>query len=126
MNEYIDKAVKRYSSLFKLPSHKTLLIWLLATCLINGFLITIALHFSQVYLFALGLILGATLFALTLLSNLVIQLGSLKTDLVFNMRRCSALSLYSLLLWLVFIVIGAIMNLFYDGLWIRFFLVGFC
>jgi len=27
---------------------------------------------------------------------------------------------------LIFIVIGAIINLFYDGLWIRFFLIGFC
>ncbi len=126
MNEYIDKAVKRYSSLFKLPSHKTLLIWLLATCLINGFLITNALHFSQLSLFVSGLTLGLVHFALTLLSNLIIQLGSLKTDLVFNMRRCSALSLYSVLLWLIFIAIGVIINLSYDDLWIRFFLVGFC
>jgi putative membrane protein len=125
MNEHIDNVVKRYSSLFNLPSYKPLLIWLLATCLINGFLTTIALHFSQLYLFALGLILGGTLFALSLLSDLLIQL-SLKTDLIFNMRRCSALSCYSLLLWLILIVIGIIFDFSHDGLWIRFFSVGFC
>jgi len=126
MNEYIGKAVKRYSSLFTLPSHRTLLIELLATCLLSGILIATALQFSPYYLVALGLALGATLFILTIVSDVLIQLSSLRRDLVFNMRRCSALSLYSLLLWFVLILVGVITNFFYAEVWFRFFLLGFC
>ncbi len=126
MNDYINRAVKRYSLLFTLPSHKTLLMLLLTICLLNGILIAAALKFSPPYWLALGLVLGTTLFALTLVADFMIQVSSLKTDPVFNLRRCSALSLYSLLLWLAFILVGVVTNLFYTGIWFKFFLLGFC
>jgi len=126
MNEYINKAVKRYSALFTLPSHKTLLALLLATCLFNGILIAAVMQFLWPYWLALGLTLGAILFALTLIADIMIQISSLKTDPVFNLRRCAALSLYSLLFWLAFNLAGAFADFFNAGFWLKFFLLGFC
>lgn len=126
MNEYIDETVKRYSTLFTLPSHKTLLIELFLVCLSAGILVNVALRLSQPYGLMLGLILGGTFYALTLATDFIIDLSSDNVDPVFNMRRCSALSLYSLLLWLVVMFIGVVVNLVSPGIWFRFFLLGFC
>jgi len=126
MGEYIDRAVKRYSALFKLPSRKTLLTELLVTCLLSGILIAAALKFSPYYWIAFGLALGATLFVLTLISDVLIRFSSLKIDPVFNLRRCSALSLYSLLFWLILTLFGVVASRFYPDVWFKFFILGFC
>ena len=126
MNEYIDETVKRYSGLFTLPSHKMLLIELFLVCASAGILVNVALRLSQPYGLMLGLILGGTFYALTLATDFIIDLISDKVDPVFNMRRCSALSLYSLLLWLVVMFIGVVINIVTPGIWFRFFLLGFC
>src|SRR3989337_692185 len=127
MDEYIDRTVKRYSTLFKLPSRRTLLIELLTTCLLCGILIATTFKFSPFYWFILGLTLGTTLFVLTIASDALIQFSSMKTDPVFNLRRCSALSLYSLLIWVGFILVGVVISrLLYTDVWFRFFILGFC
>lgn len=126
LNEHIDETVKRYSTLFTLPSHKTLLIELCLVCLSAGILVNVALRLSQPYGLMLGLILGGTFYALTLATDFIIYLSSVNVDPVFNMRRCSALSLYSLLLWFVVMFIGVVVNLVAPGVWFRFFLLGFC
>lgn len=126
MNDYISKAVKRYSSLFTLPSHGTLLMSLFTTCLLNGVLLVTSMQPLSQYSLALGLALGATLFVSTIVSDYIIHFSSLKRDPVFTMRRCSALSLYSLLFWLVFTFVGAITNPLYGGFWFKFFTLGFC
>jgi len=126
MNEYIDKTVKRYSALFTLPSHRTLLIELFAACLLSGILITTALRLAQPYGLVLGLALGTTFYVLTGASDFVIHFNSLKKDPVFSFRRCTALSVYSLLGWLVLILAGTLVNQFVAGIWFRFFVLGFC
>ena len=126
MNEHIDRTVKRYSALFSLPSHTTILIELFAACLFSGILIQTTLHMAQTYGLALGLALGSTFFALTLASDFIIHFSSAETDPVFDLRRCSALSVYSLLLWVVLITLGVLSDLFIPGIWLRFFLLGFC
>lgn len=126
MSDYIGRAVERYSSLFKLPTHRTLSTLLFTTCLFIGILIVAAMQSLALYWVALGLVLGAVLFALTIMSDYVIHLVSLNIDQVFTLRRCSALSLYSLLVWLIFTFMGAVVNLFYAGIWFRFFAIGFC
>lgn len=127
MDEYIDKTVKRYSSLFKLPSRRTLLIELLTTCLLCGVLIATTFKFSPLYWSTLGLVLGTTLFVLTIASDTLIRFSSMNTDPVFNLRRCSALSLYSLLIWVGFILVGVVISrLLYTDVWFRFFILGFC
>jgi len=126
MNEHIDRTAKRYSALFSLPPHRTLIIELLVTCIFIGILIQTKFRLTQLYGLSLGLILGATLFALSLVSDSIIHFGSVKTDPVFRFRRCSALSVYSLLLWVALITIGIIVDFFVSGMWLRFFLLGFC
>jgi len=126
MNEYIDKTVKRYSALFTLPSHRTLLIELFAASLLSGILTTTTLRLVQPYGLILGLALGTSFFMLTGASDFVIHFSSLKKDPVFSFRRCTALSVYSLLGWLVLILVGALANQFVPGIWFEFFVLGFC
>ncbi len=126
MNEHIDRTAKRYATLFSLPPHKTIIIELLVTCIFIGILIQTRLGLGQPYGLALGLVLGATLFALTLASDFIIQFSSVKKDPLFNFRRCSALSVYSLLLWVALITLGIIVDSFVPGVWSKFFLLGFC
>jgi len=126
MNDYISRAVKSYSSLFKLPSHRTLLIGLLATCVFSGTLMARFLQPSRYDWLRLGSALGLILFGLTMLSDALVHYAVLRTDPVFNFRRCSALSFYSLLAWLFFIILGVAFNLFYPGVWFKMLLIGFC
>lgn len=126
MNDYISKAVKRYASLFTLPSQRTLLIWLFLTCLFNGILIVTALQSLSNYWLGLGLTPGVALFILTIVSDYVFHLSRGEREPILNMRRCFALSFYSLLVWLFFIFLSAITNLFYAGFWFKFFILGFC
>ncbi len=126
MDEHIDKAVKRYSALFKLPSHRTAIIELFSICLLSGILVATALRFSSYYWLVFGLALGATLFVSTLVSDILIWVSSMKTDPVFNMRRCSVLSLYALIFWLSILLAGVIVDRFFSAdLWFRFFVLGF-
>ena len=126
MNEHIDRTVKRYSALFTLPAHRTILIELLVACIFIGILIQTRLRLAPPHSLVLGLALGATFFALTLASDFIIHFSSVKTDPVFNFRRCSALSVYSLLLWVALIALGILADFSVPGMWLRFFLLGFC
>lgn len=126
MNEHIDRTAKRYSALFSLPPHRTIIIELFVTCTFIGILIQTRLRLTQPYGLALGLILGATLFALTLASDFIIHFSSVTADPLFSFRRSSALSIYSLLLWVALITVGTIIDSFVSGMWLKFFLLGFC
>jgi len=126
MNDYIEKAVRRYSSLFTLPSHSKLLLLLFAVCLLNGVVVVAALHPLSYDSMAVGLTLGATFFVLIMATDFIIYFTSFQGDLIFNLRRCSALSLYSAMFWLVFILLGAVVNAFIAGFWFKLFLLGFC
>jgi len=126
MNDYIEKAVRRYSSLFTLPSHSKLLFLLLAVCFLNGVLVVAALKQLSYSSVAVGLALGITLFVLIMATDFIIYLTSFQGDLIFNLRRCSALSLYSATFWLAFILLGVLANALVTGFWFKFFLLGFC
>jgi len=128
MNHYIDRAVKRYTYLFTLPSHGKILALLFVFSLLNGILATSVLQPSLPfsYILALGLMLGVILFVLTLVADFTVHSFSFRHDLVFNLRRCSALSMYSVMLWLCFNVLGVLTNVFLRGYWFKLFLVGFC
>jgi len=125
MNDYIEKAVRRYSSLFTLPSHSKLLLLLFVVCLFNGVVVVTALHPLSYDGMAMGLALGTTLFVLIMATDFIIHFTSFQDDLIFNLRRCSALSMYSATFWLVFIVIGAVANALVAGFWFKLFLLGF-
>lgn len=127
LNDYINKAVKRYSSLFTLPSYRTLTIWLFTTCLFIGVFVALPI-LPSLYGLQLGLVVGAILFILTMLADFAINLSSLKSDAILNLRRFSALSLYSNLFWIVFILLGGFSYIFLNNfaLWLRLFLLGLC
>ncbi len=127
MNKYIDKTVKRYSYLFSLPSHGNILLLLLAFSLLNGVMLAVAQPSSLPlgYSLATALILGTLLFVLTVVADFTVHSFSLREDMIFNLRRCSALSMYSVMLWLCFIVLGALTNAYLQGYWFKLFLVGF-
>ena len=77
--------------------------------------------------FVTGLGFGGSFFVLTLLSDFMISRSSMKNDLVFNLRRCSALSLFSSLVWFGVLILGGLKAAFFGApdLWIRFFFLGF-
>ncbi len=126
-DEYISRAVTRYSSLFTLPSHVTINILLGASCLLGGILAILPLQPSYN-----GLILSATFGGIflffTLASDVVISRSSMKGDPIFGLRRCSALSLFSCLIWFGVIFLGSLTSVFLEtpNLWIKFFFLGFC
>jgi len=120
--------VKRYSSLFTLPSHKMIVIWLCALCVLGGLLAIFLLspNFSGL---TLGLIFGLAFFFIVSLSDIIIYLGFMRKDPIFNLRRCSALSLFSCLTWFAFIFLGSLISAFLNlenlVIWVKLFLLGF-
>ena len=125
-DEYIDKAVKRYSKLFSLPSQKKLTIYLALLTLHGGILSVLPLNLS-IENFVVGLGFGASFFVMTLISDYVISYGSMRNDLIYNLRRCSALSFFSSLVWLAITFLGTLISALLSApeLWLRFFFLGF-
>ncbi len=123
---YIDKVVKRYSKLFGLPSHRRITLYLGVLSLHGGILSFLMLGLSLEN-FAFGLSFGGIFFLLTTLSDLVTTRSSMKRDLIFNLRRVSALSFFSSLIWFGVLLLGGLTSAFLEvpGLWIRFFFLGF-
>ncbi len=83
--------------------------------------------FQSPQMLSLGLLLGITFFLATLLADLMISLSFMRTDPVYNLRRCSGLSVFSWLLWLSFMFLGSIFNVFLEShFWVKMFFLGFC
>ncbi len=125
-DEYIDKVVKRYSKLFGLPSQRKITLYIGVLSLHGGILSILPLGLSYEN-FALGLGFGGIFFLLTLLSDFVISRSSMKHDRVFNLRRCSALSFFSSLVWFGVLLLGGLISALFGvpELWVRFFFLGF-
>jgi len=126
LDEYISKTVKRYSSLFMLPSHARIVFLLGALCVLGGVLAILPLQ-PSCYGFALGLVFGGIFLSVTLSSDFIISRSSMKTDPIFNLRRCSGLSLFSCLVWFGLIFLGSLISVFLENpnFWVRFFFLGF-
>lgn len=122
----MSRTVKRYSSLFTLPSHRRIVVFLCGVCVLGGGLGLFLLNPSY-YGLAVGLVFGTFFFSITLLSDLVIHPSCMKTDPIFNLRRCSGLSLFSCLTWFGFILLGSLISavLKSSNVWIKLFLLGF-
>ncbi len=125
-DEYIDKVVQRYSKLFGLPSQSRITLYLGVLSLHGGVLSILPLGLSLEN-FVIGLTFGGIFFFLTLLSDYVISHSSMKHDLIFNLRRCSALSFFSSLIWFGVLLLGGLTSALLRApeLWIRFFFLGF-
>lgn len=124
---YAGKAVGRYSSLFTLPSHAKVVLLLLMVCLSGGFLAVLPLKQSP-FGVAAGLLLGAAFLFITLSADLAVHYSCMRVDPIMNLRRSSALSLFSCLVWFAFLSFGGIAGglLGSPNLWARLFLLGFC
>jgi putative membrane protein len=121
LNHSMDRATKHYSSMFSLPSYKTGLLSIAATCIIAVNLTTLVLFPS------LGnLALGILFFAITYITDKIVSKSLLKSDLIFSMRRTLALSLVCWVIWLVFIVLGVGLSFVFGWiLWVKLTLLGF-
>jgi len=126
LDEYMGRMVERYSSLFTLPSHKKIVVWLCALCLLGGLLTIFPLRPNSFGL-ALGLIFGTVFFSFVSLADLLIGRVFMRSDPIFNLRRCSALSLFSCLTWFGFIFLGSLISIFLGNpvVWVKLFLLGF-
>lgn len=107
--------------MFFLPSYKTALLALAALCLAAVNLCTYIIY-PSFGTFSLG----ASLFTITYLSDLVVSKFLLKSDPIFTMRRTLALSLVGWLLWFVFNALGVGLSFWFGWLiWVKFSLFGF-
>ncbi len=118
--------VERYSSLFTLPSHRKMVVWLCILCVLGGLSTFFPLLPTSSGL-ALGLIFGTAFFSLASLADIIIRRGFMRSDPVFNLRRCTALSLFSCLTWFGFIFLGTLISVFLGNpvIWVKLFLLGF-
>jgi putative membrane protein len=119
--------VKRYSSLFTLPSRQRIILSLFASCLAWGALAIWPSRPSYDGL-GLGLAFGVYLFLIAVSSDFAISRLFIERDPIFNFRRCTGLSLFSSLIWLGLIFLGTIISIFLEdaSIWIKSFLLGFC
>src|SRR4030066_1475334 len=125
LKQSMDNALKHYSSLFFLPSFRKALVTVGFLCICLVGLSTLAL-FPSFEGFIWGLFLGISLFVLTLFFDWVVSNLVLRKDLIFDMRRTVALSLFCGVLWLAFIIPGIVFGVaFGSSLWINFCLLGF-
>lgn len=117
----IKKLIKRYSSLFVLPSYKRILLLLAFSCIAGGVFSTLS-RCPLIY----GLFLGCSLFFVNLISDYLVNKLVLKEDPIYDLRRTTALSLFCWVLWLSFIFTGfAVSKSFGFSLRVKFCLLGF-
>lgn len=126
LNQSMEAAVKHYSSLFKLPSYRKVVLFLALITFGGGFLSTIILFPSFAGLVS-GILLGFSLFFTNLIIDFAQSIFISGLDPIYDRRRVVALSLFSWSLWLFFIFVGvAFAELLVLPLWvIRFCFLGF-
>jgi len=127
LDKYLNKLVERYSSLFVLPSGKTLILLLLVMCSLGGTLAILPFMLSFNGL-VVGLLFGLAIFFINVFSDILISFGFMKGDSIFNLRRCSGLSLFSSLGWFAVIFFGSLLSavLKDSNIWLKGFLLSFC
>ena len=123
LNRSINDAKKHYSSMFSLPSFKQALAGVAALCAVIGLLAFVVAP-SQGLIGAL--LLGLSVFALTLIADLLMNKVLLKGDPIFSLRRILVLSLAGFGFWLVFIIIGVGLSFPFGWLlWVQLSLLGY-
>jgi len=124
-NHYLDTTVKHYSMLFWLPSLRKVLLFLMLIC-VGGSLLLANAFFALFDGLVKGLILGFSLFSISLICDYAISAFVLRQDPIYDLRRTMAFSLFCWVLWLFFIFIGVVIaKLFDSSWWIKLCLLGF-
>jgi putative membrane protein len=130
LKQSMDVAVERYSSLFRLPSARRVLLLLSLLC-VGGSLLSTAILSSVLKGLEKGLedglLLGLGIFIASLCADYTISSLLLKKDAVFDLRRTIALSIFCWFMWLLFLFIGAVVGAATSDLkwWMRLSLLGF-
>ena len=126
LNESMEKAVKHYSSLFTLPSYEKVLLFLAVLCVTGG-LFSVTFLSPSVDGLVAGLTFGFSLFFVDFLCDYVTSKGVLKQDPIYDLRRVSALSLVSWVLWFAFVFVGVTLAVLLNdsSLWVKLSLLGF-
>jgi putative membrane protein len=120
-NSSIDNAKKHYSSLFTLPSLKKALLLLVAITIV-GATLTTYIFFPSIN----SLLLGISLFVITVAVDFIVSKAVLRNDRIFTIRRTLDMSYYCWLLWLAFMAIGTVLGfLFGATLWLKMALIGY-
>jgi putative membrane protein len=131
LNHSMNSALKHYSSMFFLPSFKKAVATLAIVCVggvgISTFALTLTLpSLSLVDGLFIGLFLGFSVFAAVLLADYIISKTAFRNDPIYVLRRAVALSLFSWVLWLFFVILGIILGAIFDlWLWVALCLLGF-
>lgn len=121
----MERAVKHYSSLFRLPSHRKVVLLQVLICVCGGSFSTFVLSPSIKGLVD-GLIFGSTLFFLSLSLDYVLGAVVLGQDPIYDPRRIAAVSLFCWGLWYLFIIVGALVGAVFGlSWWVRLCLLGF-
>jgi len=131
LNQSMEAAARRYSSLFRLPSARNILLLLLLLC-VGGSFSSVALlgidgFFSKFEWLSEGLFLGSSVFFTTLAADFIISQLVMTKDPVFNFRRTMGLSIFCWAVWLFFMFLGAVAGALTSNLgwWVRLCLLGF-
>lgn len=122
----MEKAKKRYSSLFRLPSDRKILLGLAIVCIVCGLLSTLLVVPSPAGAVG-GLLLGLTVFFAGLVADFIIHTLIMTKDAIYNLRRTMAISLFSWGLWFFFILLGLVLAVLtgIQNWWFRLCLMGF-
>lgn len=124
LNHSMNSALKHYSSMFFLPPFKKAVSVLAAICI--GVVGLSTLFFPTFEGLLNALFLGVSLFAVTLVFDVVVCNFVLGADPIYVLRRTVALSLFGWILWVFFILIGVICGVAFDlWWWIKLCLLGF-
>jgi putative membrane protein len=115
LNDFMDRAVKHYSSLFKLPPYGKMVLLLALLCIAAGTLSTIILFpFPDSVIW--GLPLGFALLFMTMLSDYAVSKLILKHDAIYDIRRTAGLSIFCWSTWVFFIFLGVVVSPFFGNL----------
>jgi putative membrane protein len=121
----MDNAVKRYSSLFKLPSLRRALSFLVLLSVVQGFILAIVFSWGLQIIWG-GLLVAASLFLANFAADLATSNVVLNSDPVYDLKRTVGLSVFSWGVWLFFVLIGTIVSSSYGLSWfVNFLLLGF-
>jgi putative membrane protein len=125
LNHSMNSALKHYSSMFFLPSFRKAVGAIAGLCIgVVGFS-TFVLFLSIEGLIS-SLFFGISLFATTLIFDYVTSKIVFGNDPIYVLRRTVALSLFGWILWLFFIILGAVFGAVFGlWLWVNLCLLGF-
>jgi len=121
----IDKAIKRYSSLFTMPSFRSISIILLLICLFAGLITPLHSMFTLEKIFN-RILLGLTYYVVVMAWNTLLKEALYKREPLLTLRRLSALSIFSVGVWTLFLLLGVSLTylLKSDHLWMKILFIG--